>query len=453
MMKNIPKESFFVFLALMLMLIPFFTYIVHFFVLYLIVSKGKEWFFKGLFFIFLMRFENPIFHPVEVNFSLLTVLTIFIIMLFKYVKIKKITFSKLERKFYILIVLILAAAFLGSMLLTLSVVRLLLFSIVVFTVFRSVELAKEYDFLSFLNNFTILFVLISFPLIFLSYGYPRDLYAGITNHSQSLGVIFVPIYIIYFIQYLSKKIIHTNFHRIILVLGAIEIVLSGSRTAVVSVVGVIVLFYIVNFFVARKSSKKELFYQSIFVVAMLIVLINFTEDINSKVQSFVLKSSQQSGSKLMETVPERIFLAKASINNFISYPYTGIGFGVQIDYWDPAEADVANIKYLPGTNIMYSKPLEKGNLYLSVFEETGLIAGLYFLLLLLYLLIQLIKSGDLAVLMSYIGILIIFNGEATLFAPAGMGNYQLLLLAIFFQVAMRKRKTVNESLIKKKSFR
>jgi hypothetical protein len=435
--KRAFKESFYILLGMAVMLVPFGAFLVHFILLYLVMAKGKEWYAKALFYIFLMRFMNGIFHPVPVNFSILIVLLIFGLLVIKGLRSRAFAFNSLEIRFYILIALMFVTSLLGSMYLSLSLVRLLLFAIIVFTVFASIKMAREYDFLSFLRQFAIVVIIVSFPLVFLPFGYHKGFFSGVTNHSMTFGVVMAPLLVMYIVQYFNSQIRRNNFHRLMILLGVLELIWSHSRIAVLALLVSLLGYYILN--IPKKSTKTKIAFKSILILFASIILLSSWNKIESKVMEYALKNAAGKSQNLEDSAYERIFLLEASKKNFLAHPWTGIGFGVQIDYWDPREADASNIKYLPGTDIMYSKPLEKGNLYFATFEETGIVPGLFFLYILIFILRRLKQSKDQAVLLSFVSMLIIFNAEANLFTPAGLGNYQMLLIAIFFNIYTQKK--------------
>jgi hypothetical protein len=41
--------------------------------------------------------------------------------------------------------------------------------------------------------------------------------------------------------------------------------------------------------------------------------------------------------------------------------------------------------------------------------------------------------------------LVIFNAEANLFTPAGLGNYQMLLIAIFFSIYLQGKVKIQDN--------
>jgi O-antigen ligase len=441
--KRAFKESFYVLLAMAVMLVPYGAFLVHFVLLYLVVSKGNEWYAKALFYIFLMRFMNDIFHPVPVNFSILTVLFISALVLFKSLRSRSFSFNTLETKFYILSAMMFVTSLLGSMYLSLSIVRLILFTIITFTVFASVKLAKAYDFLSFFRRFSIVVIAVSFPFIFLPYGYHKGFFSGAANHSMTFGVVMAPLLVIYIVQYFNNQIRRNSFHRGMILLGVVELVWTHSRIAVLALLISLIGYYLFNLF--KKTSATKIIFKSVMIVLTSIILLFNWNKIESKVMEYALKNAAGKSQNLEDSAYERIFLMEASQKNFLAHPWTGIGFGVQIDYWDPREAGASNIKYLPGTDIMYSKPLEKGNLYLATFEETGLIPGLFFLYILFFILSKLKRSKDQAILLSFVSMLVIFNAEANLFTPAGLGNYQMLLIAIFFSIYLQGKVKIQDN--------
>jgi hypothetical protein len=275
-------------------------------------------------------------------------------------------------------------------------------------------------------------------MIFLPEGYfVNGLFMGITQHSQSIGIVLTPIFTLFVVLFLQRQIAQNFFNLSTILLGLLELYLSGSRTASFAILGAFLLYVAVNGIFTSAYLKK-------YLIALLFLLIGSTvfysfasDTIDKKISTFVYKSynlGEVHYGNIQEMLGKRGFLIKTSIDNFLQHPWTGIGFNVQTAYADPRDAYVERLKYIQGTHIMYDKPLEKGNLYAAVFEEGGVITGLYFLYILVFLFFALFKNKIVFGWVTVLSIFISFNGETALFSPGGVGPYQLAILAILFSL-------------------
>lgn len=429
------KEMFYIVFALLGMATSqYFSYVIMGILLFLVVTQGREWFIKSIIYLTLLKFVNPIFHPINSNIVLMFLMFLFILILIKIVKKNKLYIYKFEKKYYILITLFLFSSITYSMYPSLSILRLIVYFIIVFTIFQSYKLAPNYNFISFLIMLSTMFIIISALLIFFPFGYyDNGFFMGITNQSQNVGAILVPLLLIYVFKDFKLDI----FHLVIVTLGFYEIYLSGSRTAMFAAVGSVSIYYLLSNKSKFNKKKILIFLMSFFILG--IVYLQLSSQINSKIESFILKSER--ASDFTSSAALRFKVMEASKNNFLESPWTGIGFSVQTVYADPRDEDMSKIKYIPGTNLMYSKPLEKGNLYFAVFEEGGIFVGLYFIYILFYLFIYMYRSKVIFTWPVLFGMMLGMNGEAELFAPGGLGSYQLSIIIILYGIASRKYNT------------
>lgn len=109
-------------------------------------------------------------------------------------------------------------------------------------------------------------------------------------------------------------------------------------------------------------------------------------------------------------------------DNIREHPLRGIGFGVASD---PLEMEV---KRDPVLGLPTGASIEKGVVYLAVWEELGLL-GLLAVLVWLWLLVRRAARGGMTPLAVCLTVLFMNFGEATLFSPSGMGMLSLILLA------------------------
>jgi len=431
------KEYLCIFIALFaLLIIPFSSLILFIVLLFLAVYKGREWFLKSIIYIGLLRFLNPIFDDFNDNLFYIALIIFFSIFSLKILQKGKIYIDGLEGRFYFLVVLFFITSSLGSYYLDLSLIRLSIYTIVLFVVFQSLHIAKDYNFLLFLVRLASVFILFSCILLLVPQGYYLEsgFFIGVINNSQGVGVVLVPILILYVVYVIENKIKYIPFHFFTILLGFFELYLSGSRTAIFSLVGALIAYYAIQKIQRFKFTKKGMALQLAVLFLSASYFVVNVDYVNKKTLQFITKSYEAEYS--VKDFPEsfsfsgREILFFESWKNFKEQPLTGVGFSVQTVYLNPVPAP----KYIPGTSLMYDKALEKGNLYIGILEEGGIFVGLFFIYILLYLLNNFFKNKNYYSLSTFLALLLLFNGEAALFS-FGYGVYQLSIIAILFKAS------------------
>lgn len=434
--KNREVTLAFIYLLLMLV-IPGTGLLVMGHLIYIALKKGNEWYFKSLVYFSLLKHLNPIFHPPAAN---LFVLLLFIFLIFFiFTKLRRQLFG-LEKKLYIQLLLFTVTSSVGSLYIGFSLIRLGVLWLFIFVLFQSIKRLGNFDVVGFLIRISGVIIYTSVPLLFFEAGHliGMTLFKGIFNHSQEFALILLPLFMLHFMTLISKKIAVNRFHIFTLAIGFTEIVQSASRSAVFAILAALLIYFIL-----RKVNKYNLrsLAWSFFIMIICIVgySVNNTE-VDKKMRSFFLKYGQSD--TISQSVEGRLLLIEISKQNFLNKPFTGVGFNVQTYYPDPrVQMNLDELtKYIPGTSIMYSRPLEKGNLYASVLEEGGLLTGLYFVYLLLSLFWVLYRSGLSCTWVAFVAMIANFNGEASLFSPLGPGNFQLIILVSFYILAIQNRR-------------
>ncbi|HEY1070151.1 MAG TPA: O-antigen ligase family protein [Thermomonas sp.] len=142
--------------------------------------------------------------------------------------------------------------------------------------------------------------------------------------------------------------------------------------------------------------------------------------LGDKVATFVAKRG--SSSNLVEAY-DRSRGAKVDEiwANIREHPLRGIGFGVASD---PFSMEIARD---PVLGLPTGASIEKGVLYLAIWEELGLL-GIMAVLAWLWLLVRRAALGGMTPLAVCLTALAMNFGEATLFSPSGMGMLTLVLL-------------------------
>ena len=181
------------------------------------------------------------------------------------------------------------------------------------------------------------------------------------------------------------------------------------------------------------NTTKLIFLFSILVMPLLILSffqINTYLQVEL-IQNFITKSSDIQYQSLFENygVSRGIILGESIINiknNLLS----GIGFGIGSDLND----FYLKIKSEPIFGIPYSAPIEKGNLFIAVFEELGAFGFILFILFLFICYLNIYK-GSFRGLPMFCAIILLNLGEFTFFSPGSVGG---LCLIFFTLVVVRK---------------
>ena len=407
------------------------VYAVTFYLIFQTLRRPGQWSVISFLFASLLVFFNPSLISNAPGARELLLLTLLFVCLSK--KAKQFDGKKLELRLYILYGLFFIASLFGSLYTDMSIIRVCSLAVITFILFKCVAISQNvgFDFERFFVRLTPVFVLLSFILIFLPIGYSRQngIFSGILVRSQEFSQVLVPLLLIFLFSQKRKLAYPPWFSYFTILVGVIELYLASSRVAMAALVIAVIFHFMFSAFWLGKLSIRRVRLFSICSVILFVLILLYQDVLSEKVKSFVMKGADvdmQNSSLLV-----RKSLAIASIENFKEFPFTGVGFGVQTYFPRQQQVDlVKSTKYVPGTDFIYSRPLEKGNLYLSILEEAGLFVTLYFLFLIFKTLKYFIDKKNALSFAVFISFLVNFNGEANLFAPNGLGNFQLLILVI-----------------------
>ena len=402
--------------------------------------------FKVFVYFSIYKHFNPFFaHPATNIFIIFVLLLsfLFFILIIKFSSLKKPFYLfKLEKFFYILYVIIFITSLIGSKYVDLSIIRLFIVFIFTFVTFTLYKLVNDYKFVEkfFIKIYIIIAILSMFLLPF-HQGYlgKTGFFKGIINHSQDFGVIFLPLFTYYSIKFFLKQIEFTYWSLFLFIIGLIELYLTHSRGAMFGYLLALFIFIAVYFRnIWLVHIKKTIFF---IFLSIGFIIFNY-HSISNAVVSYVFKYkiSNQVGGFENKVLASREALIEDEKRNFYKHPLVGIGFNVQIWYQDPFVQEHVNrlTKYIPGTHIMYSRPLEKGDLYLEVLEEDGIFAFLMFVFILIFLLRTTYPYLDL--FLPLVAMFFNFNSEASLFSPSGPGNFQMIFIVGVYFISISRKK-------------
>jgi hypothetical protein len=257
-------------------------------------------------------------------------------------------------------------------------------------------------------------------------------FQGILSHPQSFGVILaLGLSWIGSVLIASKKpswLLIATF-----VVGSVEIYASQSRTAVFATLGGFLVTIAVG--VVLKPAWRRLFWRGVVSPAFATVLllgialcVANAAKIAQDVKAFAAKGAGDA-----ETInvvgnyqESRGELLQRSLDNFYAHPAIGIGFGIASD---------PMTQHIEGDSVLglpTSAPTEKGNVASAILEETGLVGGVGFLILV----VVMIRRQAVAAheqWWPFATCLLVNFGEMGLFSMGGLG----LLIWVFIGIASR----------------
>jgi hypothetical protein len=278
--------------------------------------------------------------------------------------------------------------------------------------------------------FLFAFILINFFIYFVTdIGYEHDerFFQGVFNHPQVLGIIASSFSSIVFIIILNQKnfSLKTIFFVTIFISCLILIFLSASRTALFSFLFSTLIFIFFSIFFRKKEFLKfyNIFGNKTFrtlSIILLLFLIFFYDYYYRIILNFIEKDYNVKNFVDIY-ISSRLIAMEPLIENIKHTLLTGIGFGLpSLNTYKP----VNNFNL----EILNYFTYEKGNIFLLVLEEVGLLGFLIFIFWLFFLIQRLILSRNNIALIIFINILLINLGEAVLFSTGGLGLFLLILL-------------------------
>ncbi|TVR79377.1 MAG: hypothetical protein EA405_12930 [Rhodospirillales bacterium] len=174
---------------------------------------------------------------------------------------------------------------------------------------------------------------------------------------------------------------------------------------------------------ADLSLARRRLFTALAAAACLVVLLAATSTtVADKIQGFVFKG----GVEAYDDVGDAFHASRGKgieyqWQNFLQNPIMGTGFQVY-----PSDEFYEKVKRIWG--IPVSAAVEKGFIFVAVFEETGVIGGLFFFGL-LYGLYRAVKAtGDLRRLSLFFACIFVNVGEGVFFAAGGLGLYFWILI-------------------------
>jgi hypothetical protein len=277
-------------------------------------------------------------------------------------------------------------------------------------------------------------VVASIPFYFHPLGFGRNGvgFQGITNHPQTFGPILAPLTALFTGMYLFYPNLKSRWVGFLALLGWGGMYLSLSRTSMFAAILGLVLAVAVGF-VFRSTTWGEkvgrAFSRPIIVFATLFILglsaVQWTS-VQQEVTALVFKDRETTSvSGILQE--SRGWLINQSMDNFRRSPLFGIGFGVPSD---PARF-ARHLEHGP-MGIPISASVEKGFMPSAVLEETGIVGAVLILVLLSFLLIPVVRYGDIVVFWVLSTALLLNFGEMIFFTMGGNGLYLWIVMGFCY---------------------
>jgi hypothetical protein len=264
------------------------------------------------------------------------------------------------------------------------------------------------------------------------FGYIRNIehFQGLINHPQHFAIMLV-IFMTMILTGFPYKLYSRKIRLLILLPLAYMLFLTNSRTGIITFLYIYLTYLMINptFDNIRKkytNSTQLIFLVSILIVAFLII--NFFE-INKYlqiefIQNIITKSTINQNQSLFDNYyNSRGIIFDESFVNIKNNLWSGIGFGIGSDL----EQFYLKIKSDPILGIPYSAPIEKGNLFIAIFEELGVFGLTLFILFLVICYLNIYK-GSFRGLPIFCAIILLNLGEFIFFSSGGAGSLCLIFL-------------------------
>jgi O-antigen ligase len=306
-----------------------------------------------------------------------------------------------------------------------SIFKIAIFTVGIFTLFLTARQANEYyprESTTWLQATFISLPWLSAPLLAVPLGYSCNLagFQGWVGQPQAFSVIMALV-----VSWLTAQLFYSKSHHFLyattLMVGAVELFLSGSRTGVGAVVISIVLFTAMG--LNRRPRRIGLMILGMSSIVGIALLTPAGRDVAI---SFVRKRDAASEFQSIsdQAVETRAALAERSWNNFVDHPVFGMGFGTA------SEEYALVIQRDPILGLPVSAPAEKGVFWIAALEEIGVIGTAVMLALFSVIVVQIYRSGNREWLAIVVCALVLNFGESMLFSLGGIGALLWLLISL-----------------------
>jgi len=346
-------------------------------------------------------------------------------LIFNFLKFNKVYRQKISYVVYATLIFFIynvLSSFVYSTLPIVAAMKAFSFTMVFLGVLCGVLYTKDnQNWLNWLIDFFMIIIFISIvmmgiPIAYLANGISLQ---GVTNQPNMFGIVCSLA-----LSLVLTRISYANYAKLLpLTIPVIffAVIMSKSRTSLISCVILISVFYILKLF-----KKISLFKLSVFFLSAPIILVSFI-NIFDFLQSFMYKG--QSSDNLLYSREEQI---KVLLFNFMENPLFGTGFSVPLlsnRYW--------------GFNMNFV--VEPGNIIIAVLSFSGIIGFTIFLMwtLSIYMSQKDFKTRNIYL---FISPYLISMGEMVFFSSNSIGVFCYMFLTLY--IVIDEKDFINQKLIK-----
>lgn len=355
--------------------------------------------------------------PVFKYFMLLGIAPLYLIYNYKILMEDKffIKFLKITSFTMILFIFI---SFIGTDYYVMSFLKTLNYFVPLLIIVSLITLISEKEkFLFWFSNIFKIMICISLLLIKSPIGYLRNGFSfqGILNHPNLFGIILVLGILTILIEMAVKNKI-SIMNIIIVLLGVYELILSNSRTSLLSFVVCLIIFFM---FSNIKKSIKIISIITTFLIGILVYIIPTT---NNFITNYI-----QKGQSSDEILLSRYGQIDNTLYVLQNSPVFGIGFGIPVNR---ISLELNSFTY------------EAGNLFFGLLSYVGILGLCIYIFYLIYV-IFIQKSINNLMLSLFLGSILINMGELVMFSSNNVGIICYVIWGIYIQESMR---TQNENI-------
>lgn len=284
--------------------------------------------------------------------------------------------------------------------------------------------------------------LFSIPALFIpGFGYAVNGtgFQGITNHPQLFGVVLAPLagWAIGLWAEASRMSKHQSIFAqpwglVLIGLALFLLVLSKSRTAVLALLLALSCCILIGFYMKQswKNSLSAVFSRRnwpIFLVLAVATAVSVHPGTLLSSSVAFLQKDKSGSTDIMKLYEEsRGKLMEFSWQNFLDNPLAGCGFGI------PPNNTFCHIIRDPFFGLPISAPEEKGNSFLAILGETGIVGAIFFVFLLWTMTRRVLFHASLPNAILFFTALFVNFGEGVLFSLGGQG----LIIWFYMSIAI-----------------
>lgn len=344
--------------------------------------------------------------------------------------------------FWAYIVLAMASAPFASLVLSISLMKATVLLVGVTTVFIAVAALVEGrssggSVARLLEISFIAVTLASLPLLaWPDVGFARNGtgFQSIVNQPQAFAVVYSPL-VAWYVAFALIDRQRTDLLGVLLaVLGVAIVVSTDSRTGLAAVIIGLLGAILAGAIRSGKYAKRGLLFLAGVAVVIAIVVKVFGSAAMDWLIAFAVKSEE--GELSVESAfSSRAILIQLGWTNFLQNPILGIGFGM------PSLPSALTVAAVGPMGIPLSVPIEKGNGFLQILEETGIVGAAVMLIFFFKFGRAAAQTGYGSTVALWAGALAVNLGEAVLLSLGGVGlvTWLYMVLATVGTVAEGRR--------------